>query len=175
VRIRDLCRTLRGFAAHLDQPATRDEGSEVWFPRIRRPRCRPVCPPGRGRRQRIKPPGPSAARRAGRPERRRRAHWNSSSFAAGHGRLTHTTRFHPLPSGVRALLPDDYIGPRHVATVRQIPPEELPAAERAESWFDWEERPGPEPASNATGPDDGLLIHVRYVETAPAAARHGYR
>jgi len=33
--------------------------------------------------------GPSAARRAGRPERRKRAHWNSSSFAAGHGRLTH--------------------------------------------------------------------------------------
>jgi len=72
-------------------------------------------------------------------------------------------------------LPDDYTGQRHVVAVRRIPPEELPAAEPSQNWFDWEERPGPEPASNATGPDDGLLIHVRYVETAPAAARHGYR
>ena len=72
-------------------------------------------------------------------------------------------------------LPDDYTGLRHVVAVRQIPPEELPAVERAENWFDWEERPGPEPVSNATGPDDGLLIHVCYVETPPVAARRGYR
>jgi len=33
-----------------------------------------------------------------------------------------------------------------------------------EEWFDWEERPGPEPASDTGGPDDGLLVHVCYVE-----------
>ena len=66
--------------------------------------------------------------------------------------------------GYLKTLPDEYTGPRHVVAVRQIPPEELPAAERAESWFDWEERPGPEPASNASGPDAELLVHVCYVE-----------
>ena len=46
-------------------------------------------------------------------------------------------------------LPDDYIGPRHTVTVRQLPP-----VEPGEDWFEWEERPGPEPASNATGPNE---------------------
>jgi hypothetical protein len=49
-------------------------------------------------------------------------------------------------------LPDDYTGPRHVVTVRQRPP-----GSSGEDWFDWEKRPGPGPASTATGPDDGLL------------------
>jgi hypothetical protein len=61
--------------------------------------------------------------------------------------------------GYLKTLPDDYIGPRHVATVRQLPP-----VERGEDWFEWEERPGPEPASNATGRDDVFLVRVCYVE-----------
>jgi len=54
--------------------------------------------------------------------------------------------------GYLKTLPDDYTGPRHVATVRQLPP-----GPGGQDWFDWEERPGPESASNATGPDDGLV------------------
>jgi len=72
--------------------------------------------------------------------------------------------------GYLKTLPAEYTGPRHVVTVRQLPP-----GPDGDEWFDWEERPGPEPASNATGPDDELLIHVCYVETPPVAARHGYR
>jgi hypothetical protein len=70
--------------------------------------------------------------------------------------------------GYLKTLPDDYTGPRHTVTVKQIPPEELPPASRAEAWFEWEERLGPEPASNATGPNDGVLIHVCYVEKTQA-------
>jgi len=66
-------------------------------------------------------------------------------------------------------LPRDYTGLRHVVTVRQIPPDELPLTSRAEAWFEWEERPGPEPASNAAGPNDELLIQVTYVEARPRA------
>ena len=32
----------------------------------------------------------------------------------------------------------------------------------------WEERPGPEPASNVTGPNDVFLVRVCYVEKAQA-------
>jgi len=46
--------------------------------------------------------------------------------------------------GYLKTLPDDYIGPRHLATVKQIRPQELPPAERAKPWFEWEERAGPE-------------------------------
>ena len=70
--------------------------------------------------------------------------------------------------GYLKTLPDDYIGPRHVVTVKQIPPEELPPSSRAEAWFEWEERPGPEPASNATGPNDEVLVRVSYVERTRA-------
>jgi hypothetical protein len=38
------------------------------------------------------------------------------------------------------------------------------AVERGEDWFQWEERPGPEPASNATGPNDDFVIRVCNVE-----------
>jgi hypothetical protein len=31
-------------------------------------------------------------------------------------------------------------------------------------WFEWEERRGPEPVSNATGRDDEILVHVCYVD-----------
>lgn len=61
--------------------------------------------------------------------------------------------------GYLKTLPDDYTGPRHVATVMQLPP-----GPDGENWFEWEERPGPAPASNATGPNDELLVHVCYVE-----------
>jgi len=64
-------------------------------------------------------------------------------------------------------LPDDYIGPRHVVMLKQIPPEELPPAERAKPWFEWEERPGPEPVTTASLPNDEILVQVHYVETKP--------
>ena len=60
------------------------------------------------------------------------------------------------------------LGPRHVVTVKQIPPDELPPAERAKPWFEWEERPGPEPAAKPTGPNDEILVRVSYVERTPA-------
>jgi len=59
-------------------------------------------------------------------------------------------------------LPEYYTGPRHAVTVRRLPPE--PGAYSGEGWFEWEERPGTEPASNATGRDDEILVHVCYVE-----------
>jgi len=71
--------------------------------------------------------------------------------------------------GYLKRLPDDYTGPRHVVTVRQIPPEELSPAERTDNWFEWEERPGPEPASNAAGPNDEIVVRVHYVEGKPKA------
>ena len=71
--------------------------------------------------------------------------------------------------GYLKRLPDDYTGPRHVVTVKQIPPEELPPASRAEAWFEWEERPGPEPASTASHRNDEILVHVCYVETKTKA------
>ncbi len=64
--------------------------------------------------------------------------------------------------GYLTALPDDYIGPRHVVTVRQLPPG--PGAYSGEDWFEWEERPGPEPASNAASRDDEILVHVCYVD-----------
>jgi hypothetical protein len=64
--------------------------------------------------------------------------------------------------GYLARLPDDYCGPRHVVTVKQ-----LPRQPDGEEWFEWEERPGAEPSSTDTGPNDELLIHVTYVEARP--------
>ena len=61
--------------------------------------------------------------------------------------------------GYLKTLPDDYTGPRHVATVRQLPPESP-----GEDWFDWEERPGPEPTTEAHTTNNDLVIHVCYVE-----------
>src|ERR1017187_5572232 len=65
--------------------------------------------------------------------------------------------------GYLKTLPDDDIGPRHIVTVKQLPP-----VERGEDWFEWEERPGPEPASAASRPADDLLVRVCYVERTPA-------
>jgi hypothetical protein len=80
-------------------------------------------------------------------------------------RLERLNRLRTAPQRIRVqygylkTLPDDYIGPRHVVTVRQLPP-----VEPGEDWFEWEERPGPEPTSNTTGPNDETLIRVSYVE-----------
>jgi hypothetical protein len=79
--------------------------------------------------------------------------------ARGHGNSV-------LPSqlGYLKTLPDDYTGPRHVVTVRQLPP-----VEPGEDWFEWEERTGPDPASNAPSPNDEIVVQVRYVEAKPKA------
>jgi hypothetical protein len=66
--------------------------------------------------------------------------------------------------GYLKTLPDDYTGPRHVVTVRQLPP-----VEPGEDWFEWEERTGPDPASNAPSPNDEIVVQVRYVEAKPKA------
>ena len=73
-------------------------------------------------------------------------------------------------------LPGEYSGPRHVVTVKQLPP-----VEPGEDWFEWEERPGPEPAANATGRDDEIVVQVHCVDGKPKAsirrspAGHRYR
>ena len=66
--------------------------------------------------------------------------------------------------GYLKKLPDDYTGPRHVVTVRRLPP-----LERGEDWFEWEERPGPEPVTTASSSNDEILVQVRYVEAKPKA------
>ena len=92
-------------------------------------------------------------------------------------RLARLERLNRLSTGPKRLriqygylktLPDDYIGPRHVVAVKQIPPEELPPTERAKPWFEWEERPGPEPVTTASRPNDEILVQVSYVERTPA-------
>jgi hypothetical protein len=67
--------------------------------------------------------------------------------------------------GYLKRLPRDFTGPRHVVTVRQIPPEELPPASRAETWFEWEERPGPDPDPKSAGLSDDFVLQVCFVET----------
>jgi hypothetical protein len=87
-------------------------------------------------------------------------------------RLERLNRLSAAPSRFRVqygylkTLPDDYTGPRHVVTVRQLPPG--PGAYSGEDWFEWEERPGTEPPSNATGPNDELVVRVSYVERTQA-------
>jgi len=46
--------------------------------------------------------------------------------------------------GYLTTLPDDYIGPRHTVTVKQLPP-----GPGGEDRYEWEERPGPGPAEDA--------------------------
>ena len=41
--------------------------------------------------------------------------------------------------------------------------------EPGEDWYKWEERPGPETVSMASGPSDEILVQVRYVEAKPKA------
>jgi hypothetical protein len=61
-------------------------------------------------------------------------------------------------------LPAGCSGPRHVVTVRQIPPDELSPTARADNWFEWEERPGPGPVEDAEGHRHEQIIQVCYVE-----------
>ncbi len=90
-------------------------------------------------------------------------------------RLERLNRMSTAPSRLRIRygylkkLPDDYTGPRHVVTMRRLPPE--PGAYSGEPWFEWEERPGPDPASDATGPSDDVVLQVCFVE---ASRLHGY-
>jgi hypothetical protein len=46
---------------------------------------------------------------------------------------------------------------------------QLPPLERGEDWFEWEERPGPEPVTTASSSNDEILVQVRYVEAKPKA------
>ena len=85
-------------------------------------------------------------------------------------RLERLNRLRSGPQRVRVqygnlkTLPDDYTGPRHVVTVCQLPP-----GLGGEELFEWEERPGPGPASTVTDANDEVLIRVCYVEPkAPA-------
>ena len=68
-----------------------------------------------------------------------------------------------LQLGYLKTLFGDYIGPRHVVTLRHIPPEELAPSERGDAWLDWEERPGPDAAPKASNPTGHQLIQVCYV------------
>ena len=60
--------------------------------------------------------------------------------------------------GYLKTLPDDYAGPRHTVTVKQLPP-----VEPGENWFQWEERPGLGPAKDDRLSDE-QIIRVSYVE-----------
>jgi hypothetical protein len=83
-------------------------------------------------------------------------------------RLERLNRLSTAPQRIRVqygylkTLPDDYTGPRHVVTVRQLPPG--PGASSAEDWFEWEERPGPRPADEADRFTNEQIIQVCYVE-----------
>ena len=66
-----------------------------------------------------------------------------------------------LHYGYLKTLPPEYAGPRHVVTVKQ-----LPRDVEGHDWFEWEERPGPEPVAEASNSDD-LVIRVYYVEENP--------
>ena len=67
---------------------------------------------------------------------------------------------------LKQLLPD-YVGLRHVVTVRRIPPEELAPSERGNLWFDWEERPGAGPDQVDQGRADETVVRVEYIEAPP--------
>ena len=85
-------------------------------------------------------------------------------------RLARLERFNRLSIAPRRLrieygylraLPDDFAGPRHVVTVRQLPPG--PGVYSGDEWFEWEERPGRGPADLADLNDE-QIIQVSYVE-----------
>jgi hypothetical protein len=64
--------------------------------------------------------------------------------------------------GYLRTLADDYTGPRHVVSVRQLPPG--PGAYSDDEWFEWEEQPRLGPAEVADVLIDEHTIQVRYVE-----------
>jgi hypothetical protein len=73
-------------------------------------------------------------------------------------RLSMAPRRLRIQYGHLKTLPDDYTGPRHVVTVKQLPP-----GRDGEEWYEWEERPGPGPPDD-TDCSDEQIIQVRYVE-----------
>jgi hypothetical protein len=91
-------------------------------------------------------------------------------------RLAHLERLNRMRTAPQRLriqygylkkLPDEYTGPRHTVTVRRLPPG--PGAYSREDWFEWEERPGPEPVQTASSPNDEILLQVSYVEAKTKA------
>ena len=96
-------------------------------------------------------------------------------------RLERLNRLSTAPQRIRiqygylTTLPDDYIGPRHVVTVKQIPPEELPPTERANPWLEWEARRGPGPAEDADRLRDEQIIRVSYWKGRGRLAANGNR
>jgi hypothetical protein len=76
-------------------------------------------------------------------------------------RLSTVPRRLRLQYGYLRTLPEDYSGPRHTVTVRQLPPG--PGA-YSDEWFEWEEQPRLGPAEVADVLIDEHTIQVRYVE-----------
>jgi len=54
-------------------------------------------------------------------------------------------------------LPADYTGPRHVVTVKQT------ESDSHGVWFEWEERPGPEPQPAAGGANNEHVLRLGFV------------
>jgi hypothetical protein len=85
-------------------------------------------------------------------------------------RLEQLNRLSTAPRRIRIqyghlkILPDDYTGPRHTVTVKQ-----LPQGRDGDDWFEWEEQPGAEPASTDGRPNDEIVVQVRYVESKAKA------
>jgi hypothetical protein len=71
----------------------------------------------------------------------------------------HSATAFRIQYGYLKTLPDNYTGPRHIVTVRQLPP-----VERGEDWFEWEERPGPGPAQDADRLSNEQIVRVCYME-----------
>jgi hypothetical protein len=69
--------------------------------------------------------------------------------------------------GYLRTLPDDFTGPRHTVTVKELPPG--PGAHSGDDWFVWEERPGLGPAEIADVLNDEQIIQVSYLEMKPKA------
>jgi hypothetical protein len=77
-------------------------------------------------------------------------------------RLSIAPRRLRIEYGYLRALPDDFAGPRHVVTVRQLPPG--PGACSADDWFEWEERAVPGPLEDADYLNDEQIIQVSYME-----------
>jgi hypothetical protein len=73
--------------------------------------------------------------------------------------LTRVVRRLTIQLGNLKTLPEDYTGPRHVVTAKQLPPDSI-----GRVWFEWEERPGPGPAEQSDRLSDEQIIRVCYVE-----------
>ena len=69
-------------------------------------------------------------------------------------------------SGYLKTLPADYVGERHVVTVKRKPAEAPGEVE----WCEFEERPGPAPVDAQE--EDGITIHIVYQDVE---IRHGGR